>query len=509
MIYLKFILNLKFRQIFIIFLLTIFYPKITQALPIIEVQTISKHQKIVSNIPAVSQLNSINSDSWDFYALTSLNNRYQCLKSDELLEDLPEVIHRDKFAILLYQCIDNIEVNNNFLAREDFLTIKRLQQNFKYPLIKLKTDIQQLDNQVNNLEQKSSFSNLELEGEAIIGLVGVSQNQDDLNLAIGTRVRLNLITSFSDRDELQVRLQGRNIPELEEVTGTKMANVGFDGQDNGDIEIDEIEYKIFVTNNTTLGLYFLGAGLGDLVPTINGLYSSSGDGAISTFGRENPIRRQIEGSAFSFSQGFGENINLTVGYVINDANETDEGLFNNSYGVISQLTFLPSDKLNFSLTYGYTRNNISTGTGSAIAEDPFPDSDNIFGHSYAAEISAWLYPNLNLGSRVGWIQAHADDLANAPKANIFTWAIMLGITDLAQEDSLLAFIFGQPPKVMQNSLGQSREDPNTAYHLEVFYRWEVIDDISLTPGFFVIFNPEHNHNRNPIFVGAIRTTFEF
>lgn len=247
-------------------------------------------------------------------------------------------------------------------------------------------------------------------------------------------------------------------------------------------------------NDTTLGLYFLGAGLGDLIPTINNLYSSSGKGAISTFGRENPIRRLIEGSAFSVEQNFGENINLTVGYVSNNANESDEGLFNNSDGIISQLTFYPTDNFSFSLTYGYTRNNISTGTGSALAENPFPDSDDTFAHSYGGEVSFWLNSNLNLGSRIGWIQAHADDLANSPHADILTWAIMVGITDLAQEDSLLAFIFGQPPKVMHNSIGQNREDPDTAYHLEIFYRWELIDDISLTPGFFVVFNPEHDHN---------------
>jgi hypothetical protein len=76
-------------------------------------------------------------------------------------------------------------------------------------------------------------------------------------------------------------------------------------------------------------------------------------------------------------------------------------------------------------------------------------------------------------------QAYAQDLPSNPKANIVTWAIMLVVTNLGQEDSLLGFVLRQPPKVIKNNLGKDFEDPDTAYHLEAFYLWQVIDDVTI------------------------------
>ena len=62
---------------------------------------------------------------------------------------------------------------------------------------------------------------------------------------------------------------------------------------------------------------------------------------------------------------------------------------------------------------------------------------------------------------------------------------------------------------MENNLGAEFEDPDTAYHLEAFYRWQLTDNIAITPGLFTIFNPEHNSENDSILVGTIRTTWEF
>ncbi len=224
---------------------------------------------------------------------------------------------------------------------------------------------------------------------------------------------------------------------------------------------------------------------------------------------KNPIRRQAEGTAIALSQDLGKKLNFTVGYVSNEANEPDRGLLRNPYAAITQLTFLPSDRLNLSLTYNYTSSNVGTGTGSELAENPFQDSEDVTSHGLGGEFSFLLQPNISLGGRVGWIQASAQDLPNTPQADILTWAMMLGVSDLGSEDSLLGFVFGQPPKVIENNLGAESEDPDTAYHLEAFYRWQLTDDIAVTPGLFTIFNPEHNSQNDSIVVGTIRTTLEF
>ncbi|HEY9632019.1 MAG TPA: carbohydrate porin [Coleofasciculaceae cyanobacterium] len=44
---------------------------------------------------------------------------------------------------------------------------------------------------------------------------------------------------------------------------------------------------------------------------------------------------------------------------------------------------------------------------------------------------------------------------------------------------------------------------------EAFYRYKITDNISITPGLFVIFNPEHNDANDTIYVGTLLTTFTF
>ena len=74
---------------------------------------------------------------------------------------------------------------------------------------------------------------------------------------------------------------------------------------------------------------------------------------------------------------------------------------------------------------------------------------------------------------------------------------------------MAGIIFGQPPKVTNSSLGSVREDRDTSFHLEGLYRYQLNNNISITPGIIVLFNPEHNSANDTIYVGTIRTTFTF
>ena len=60
---------------------------------------------------------------------------------------------------------------------------------------------------------------------------------------------------------------------------------------------------------------------------------------------------------------------------------------------------------------------------------------------------------------------------------------------------------------LPTSVGQ--EDDATSLHFELFYRFKVNDNISVTPGMFVVTNPGHIAQNDTIYVGTIRTTFRF
>jgi hypothetical protein len=289
-----------------------------------------------------------------------------------------------------------------------------------------------------------------------------------------------------------------------------MANLGFDGDDDNEVEIDEVEYRFRLGKNTRVYLGVAGIGLGDLMPTVSPLFSGSSEGSISTFGRENPIRRQGDGAGIGIFHNFGEAVHLSLGYIASDPDDPEEGIFDGPYGASAQLILRPSEAVGLSLTYVRSYNSFRTGTGSALANDPFDDeAERVTANSFGAEVSARISPAFTLGGRVGWIHAKAEDMSDKPEADIFTWSVLLAFPDLGNEGSVGGIVIGQPPKVTENDFGTEFEDRDTSLHLEAFYRFQLTDDIAITPGLFVITNPEHNDNNDTVYIGIIRTTLTF
>ena len=70
-----------------------------------------------------------------------------------------------------------------------------------------------------------------------------------------------------------------------------------------------------------------------------------------------------------------------------------------------------------------------------------------------------------------------------------------------------------PPRITGGSIkdvaANVNLDDDTSYHLEGLYKFKVSDNLQITPGLLVIFNPEHNDANNTIYVGTLRTTFTF
>ncbi|MDM9585070.1 iron uptake porin [Nostoc sp. GT001] len=130
-------------------------------------------------------------------------------------------------------------------------------------------------------------------------------------------------------------------------------------------------------------------------------------------------------------------------------------------------------------------------------------------NSFGAEAAWQINQSITLGGRVGFIHAKAEDLTATPNAFISTWALLLSIEDIGQEDSFAGFVVGQPPKVIDNSFGDTFEDEDTSLHLEAFYHLQITDNLAITPGLFVITNPENNNSNDKIYVGTVRTTFTF
>ncbi|MDJ0696481.1 iron uptake porin [Mastigocoleus sp. MO_188.B34] len=478
----------------------------------------------------VSQLSDIQPGDWAFSALESLNRRYNCLVG------YPDGTYRGnrpltryEFAAGLRSCLDKI---NEFIAtntaeairKEDLATLQRLQKDFAPELIAVTGRIDNLEAKTAELEANQFSTTVKLSGEVIFALSGAfgeeraddSDEDIDDNITLGSRTRLRFTTSFTGRDRLRLRLQARDTARLERATGTNMARLGFQGDNDNEVDLTELEYRFRVGRKLRMRIQARGGGIDDFTRELNPLIGDlqdSGTGATSRFGRRNPILRQGGDAGIGASYRFSDSFRLGLGFTIDDADDPDSGITRSPYGAIVNLSFVPNRRFGMGFTYVRSFDSLDTNTGSRRADDPFDDfSESIIANSYGAEVTFSPSRNFTIGSWVGFTQATAKDLPGNPNAEIFNYAISFAWADVGKEGNVAGLIVGQPPKVMNNDFrigGGEFKDPDTSLHLEGFYTHRVNDNLSITPGLFVILNPEHNDDNDTIYVGTIRMTLEF
>jgi hypothetical protein len=374
------------------------------------------------------------------------------------------------------------------------------------------------------------------------------------NTILADRVRLSLDTSFSGKDRLRTRLQARNLTSFTGtagggVTGTAQTRLGFDGDNSNAIELNRLEYRFPLNSLATV---FVGGGnndgleFNDSIPTLTpGGMDSSANGSISRFGRFNPIYRVSTGTGVIVNSKLGregkigEKFTASFGYLVPTASASNpadkNGLFDGSHSALAQLVFQPTPNIGLGFTYAnsyYTNGaGITGGTGTFFANNPFAGAATT-SNAYGIQGNLKLGQKLGLSGWVGYTKATSRERINTiaaqgtaidpavrrgDSADIWNWAVALTMPDLFKEGSLGGLIFGMPPKTTDNDFGPNvgtvltnrRQDKDATYHLEAFYRYKLSDNVTVTPGLFMLFNPEGNNNNDTVYVGTIRTTLTF
>ncbi|MEO0986088.1 MAG: iron uptake porin [Cyanobacteria bacterium J06639_14] len=481
-------------------------------------------------LTSVSELSDVQPTDWAFQALRSLIERYSCISGDvEGLYRGKQSLSRAEFAAGMNACLNRIreQLGENAAAPDaqaDLAILQRLQTEFASELLALRNQISAFESRTEVLAAQQFSTTTKLRGEVLVGLSGAfgdekavsgldpTDTADEMgnNVVFTDRLRLVLDTSFTGDDLLRIRLQAGSTPNLGDATGTNMARLGFDGNTEDDVVINQFYYRFPVGQSAEVTVMASGT-LFDVADTVNPLLGFDSRGSISAFGLRSPIyREEIGATGAGISYDVSPHVNLALVYLAGEANNSasDAGLFGGSYTALGQVTLRPTPDLTVGLTYTRSRNAIGIGTSSAIANDPFGGaSDSIIGNSYGLQASWLVSPDIRLGGWLGFVDVTATDLPDNPDADIFYYAINVGLPDLGGEGNLAGFVLGQPPRVVQNQFGL--EDPDTSLHFEGFYRFQVNEHLAITPGVFVIMNPEHNSQNGAIVVGTVRTVFSF
>ncbi len=563
-------------------------PTVSQVIPISESgdNSAKDPNSSMSQVTSVSQLSDVQPTDWAFQALQSLVERYGCIAGyPNVTFKGNRALTRYEFAAGLNACLNRVNelITTGTAAKvrkEDLIELQKLSDEFADGLVELRGRIDPLEVRTAVLESQQFSATTKLNAEVIVSLGGVNGYDRALNsdqwrnidaapnatvrearrtAAFGTagsklqdnailssRIRLNLISSFTGKDQLFTRLEANNTTAFSgAVTGTNMTRVSWDTTNNADnsVQLGKLYYRFPVGDKLNVIVDAIGGEFYDNFNTVNPLLSSTPIGSLSRMGRFSPIYRvsntgsgQNIGSGISANFKLSDAVTLSAGYLARRGNDPSagRGLFDGSYGTLAQLVFQPNKDATLALTYGHSYLSgaagdvtVSGSYGSAFANTPFGSTIATSSNQYGLEASYRFSPKFVLSGWGGYTQAKAETSSGSnpttnvvnkgDKADIWNWAVTLAFPDLGRKGSLGGIIFGQPPRVTDNDFGPAvltptsnrREDTDTSLHLEALYRYQVNPNVSITPGLIVIFNPEHNSNNDTIYTGVVRTTFRF
>lgn len=495
---------------------------------------------IGQNVTSVSQLSDVRPTDWAFTALQSLVERYGCIAGypDRTFRG-KQATSRYEFAAGLNACLDKInEIISAGLAdkvsKADLATLQKLQEEFAAELATLRGRVDTLEAKTAKLEAQQFSTTTKLDGQVIVSASASGSGSDSLlnpignasglsgkaNTTVISRVRLNLNTSFTGEDLLLTRLEAGN-------GGTNLTNSlndaggvfrGFTGFKNSSV----FDYSEAGTTFTLGRLRYdfpigkdIRASLGAVMSLNDHLDHNSfaNDESVDFSSRlfiNNPLILPVNdgaGGAIAWNIG-GSAFTLRAGYVAANANQAtndgtiNRGLFGDPYQGTVELEFAPKNSENDSplaLRLQYTRasvNNLDYNTGGLNLEWAFNKAIAVFGRYGFGNIS-------NRGSAIAnalptYINAGVTSDSISPQ----TWSAGFAFPDLFKEGAMGAIAVGQP--FIESKVGNA-----TQTNVELFYRFPISSNISITPDLQFIFNPNNNSGNSTITVGTLRTVFTF
>ncbi|QMS86244.1 iron uptake porin (plasmid) [Nostoc edaphicum CCNP1411] len=482
-------------------------------------------ETLTNEIPAVSKLSDVQSTDWKLQALQLLMERYgvTVLCDNDIFQGNRSVT-RFEFAICLNGLLNYIQAQINtdqmkVIDQEDTIVLQRLQQEFTNELAVLQGHIDLLEARTAALETQQFATTTKLTGEVKFNLIdgwgGRVTGKGDSNPVLTYLTKLQFNTSFSGKDLLFIELAAgnavnRNFADSDSF-GTKMALWSEAGNTNNQTFLTVLQYRFTAFNDR---ITFKITPVGHRTYIVLNSNSSTEGLALSQFGEFSPVFRiglEELNTGLGIDWSITDQTQLQFVYSAKNANDPNSGLFNSdSYAIGTQLLVRPTE--NFTTGIAYIHAQSEDGSLNTLAGSLNADTSG--GFKERAQIQAingtlqWrLLPNVTLGAWGGYIRTKSRE--SDAEANSTTYAVSLLVRDLfGREGDTLGVIFGQPLKLINGKLIQ-REDVSTSLHYELFYDFRVNNNISITPGFFVITNPEHNSGNNTIIIGGIRTRFRF
>ena len=493
---------------------------------------------VVSQTPRVDELSDVDPDNWAFQALRSLVDEYQCIAGypdNTFRGDQPTT--RFEFAAVLSSCLNTIVE----LEPQNRDTVAGLRQRFAPELQELEADVEALESVVTELRGNQFSSTTRLFGQAIFGFQGRGDNTADFfpvdgvadtddpgagNVTFFSNAQLFLLSRLSRRDLLFIGLQagnGNSLFDGESGTVLGLTNnirLAYEADTDFDVELSDLTYRRLIGDSFAL---IIGAEGVNPISVFRGPSEAegAGSGPLSLFAQRNPILSIGNGdTGIGFDWQILERLSLQGVYAVSDANRPDVGIFEGDRTLGFQLTASPFDSLNIGLNY-INDFSESGSLGTGIGDSQLTAGDAITTNAFGGTIAWEATPRFTIGGWGGYTISVTP--GESGSVNTVNWMAFLNFPDLFGPGHLGGFYIGQPPRItdsdlvqgqnipdlLAGGLGDPGDQPGSTLHIEAFYRYQLTDNISLTPGFIVLLDPANTPDSDNIVIGALRTTFRF
>ena len=482
-----------------------------------------------NQVTSVNQFSDVKPTDWAFQALSNLVEKYGCVAGypDGKFKGA-QAMTRFEAAAILNACLDRVTEKTDEL--------QKLLDEFDKELTILTARVDGLESKVGKLQAQQFSTTTKLKGEASMILGGIpgyttqstrggKPTSRTGNTTFNYDLRLNFDTSYTGQDLLRTRLRSGNFSsnpfgsssqpfkldkaETSQGTGT-----------SSNIWVDRFYYTFPVgsakTTKITIGALVRNTEMAWL-PTA---YKSNILDAFTTIGTTGVYNKATgQGVGIQWKQKVAKGKPFFVAnanYVSQNGQDSSTGVFNSNgkANVLAQLGYKANNwGAAFGYRYGTQGTAVRDGNGQAAAAMANGQySNSIAFNAYWQPTKTGVVPSLSAGYAYNFVSDCASGTTcNASGSGALSsksWFVGLQWDNAFIKGNAAGVAFGQP----SYAAGPAQDNP---WLIEWFYRYQVSDNISVTPTLFYgtgIANTAGNAQSGPTFNGlggVIQTTFKF
>jgi hypothetical protein len=447
---------------------------------------------------------------------------------------------RYEAAALLNACLDRVsEVTDE---------LQKLLNEFDTELTVLTSRVDGLESKVGQLQSQQFSTTTKLRGEVNMILGGVpnyNQNstlKDPNRTAFNYDVRLNFDTSFTGKDLLKTRLRSgnfnsapfgsssNNLFKLDKAESCVGGGVGTGSNTStcNSVWIDRLYYTFPVGNDIklTAGTMLRNTEVVAFLPTA---YRAQ---ILDFFGLAGAPGVYNKATGAGFAAQWKQNVakgkpyfTFDTSYIAENGSSSTTGMFNNdgAQNINAQLGFRGT---NYGVALGYrygsegSRTRVGNGfAGNALLAGQTSNSMSV--GAFWQPLDKGIIPSISLGygftDLSGNVSSASPEVFTSGKAAVSSqsWTVAFQWDDAFVKGNSAGFAFGQGANPNSTSSvactpGSSTvcAGPNDAWMYEIFYKFQVTDNISITPSIFWVDEMVLNGVNNA-WGGVIQAQFRF